>query len=211
MGKYLIGFGVIGIFCVAGIFAHGEPEIANSEKSATPTTGYQAPEHLRIAVVDIGYIFKNSKWQTSKMEALKKKVADAEDELHKQQAKIAALQEKEKSPDLDSPARDAATTEILELTGLLSTQTAVTKKQFMEDEASLYYKTMQDIKEEIRNACRQHDIQVVLRINKDPIDPSSRVDILRDINDPIQYFDSNLDITEEVLAAVNAKESESAN
>jgi hypothetical protein len=80
----------------------------------------------------------------------------------------------------------------------------------MREEGVIYYGVMEDIKKEIRRCCERHEIQMAFRINNEPVDPTNREDILRGINAPVPYFDSGLDITEEVLTALNSKD-ETAN
>jgi hypothetical protein len=72
-------------------------------------------------------------------------------------------------------------------------------------EQSLYLDTLQRVTREIDQCCERHKIQIVFRVNKNPLDAKDPQDILRVINRPIQHFDQTLDITNEVIAGLNTR------
>jgi Skp family chaperone for outer membrane proteins len=210
MARYFIGLGVLMILGAACILARGEPDAAIPEKSSASAGGYQAPDHLRIAVVDIASIFKNDKRFRTKMEEMKIKVNAAQTELLEEQKTIDA-QEQKPRPEIESTFSQIADEELVQMKSKMTEKIGKQKAEFMREEGVIYYDTMENIKREIQRCSEKYQINLVIRVNRDPVNPTDRSDILRGINAPIPYFDSSLDITEEVLAALNGKESDAAN
>jgi ornithine carbamoyltransferase len=70
-------------------------------------------------------------------------------------------------------------------------------------EHALYLDMLERMKQEIVRCCERHNIQMVYRVNKEPLNETDPNDILRVINLPIPYFHPDLDITDEVVAGLN--------
>jgi NAD+--asparagine ADP-ribosyltransferase len=181
MKRHLIGYATIGALSVVCILARGESETAERSNSSSQ---YQPPEQLRIAFVDIAALFKKHTRFRAKMDELKRRV-DAEAKEVNGEDKIIDNQEQKNK---------------------LDEKIKIQKEQFEREEGVIYFDTIESINREIRRCCKQHRIQVAIRFSGEPIDPTNREDILRSINRAITYFDPSLDITDEVLAGVNAND-----
>src|SRR5262245_10251150 len=142
------------------------------------------------------------------MKDLKKKVAVAEVGLKEQGDRIAKLQKELGEATMDASLKQSTTKVLAEATAQFNTQKTVQGAEFMQDEAVLYWDAFQDISREITRAASRHNIDLVLKINRDPINNNDRNDILRGINAPIQYLNPKLDITEEVQAGLAANQPE---
>lgn len=73
----------------------------------------------------------------------------------------------------------------------------------MREEGKIYFDLLQEIEHQIDQCAKRHNIDLVFRINSEPIDPNDRNDILRGINKGVRCFNHSLDITDEVLAGLN--------
>jgi len=211
MSRYMIAIVAGAGLSLLYVFAHAETDATREEREHAAGKSYAAPEGVRVAVVDIAALFKQNPRFDAKMKELKQKVEAAEADLKEQGEKIAKLQKELGAAAIDASLKQSTTRVLAEATAQFNTQKTVEGAEFMQNEEALYWDAFQDINREIARAAARHNIDLVLRINRDPIDKTDRNDILRGINAPIQYINPKLDITEEVQAALAANYADSAN
>jgi Skp family chaperone for outer membrane proteins len=192
MNRPRICFTAVAFFTAVCLLAHGENPTHNDE--------YQAPDRLRVAVVDIAQVWKQSTELKAQLAEVKKKVEAAEGQVKEQQKRISELQTPRQTDGAIVPPSEKS---VEQLNSLLNQAIGAQREQLMQEEGTIYYELLQKIDKAIEHCVNRHGIQMVFKVNTDPVDPKDRNDVLRGINKSICYFDPRLDITEEVLADLN--------
>jgi Skp family chaperone for outer membrane proteins len=159
-----------------------------------------------IAVVDISYIFKKHERFKTQMEQMKKEMETIEAELKADREKIAQQEQQRNQYKSDSAEFKKMDEDIARQMAEFNLKMGKLRKDFMEREAKVYYQTYVDIVHAVEYYCRRQNIGLVLRFNGEPVDPSRRDDVLREINKPVVLQDQ-IDITPDVLALLNRDQS----
>jgi Skp family chaperone for outer membrane proteins len=155
-----------------------------------------------MAVVDIGYIFKEHKRFKMERDAMKRDVEAAESALREEAQKIQKLQERLEQLKPGTPDFKSLDEELAKQKADFNLRATKQKKEFLDREASIYYKTHLEVDEAVAQFAQRHNIGLVLRFNGDKPDPNIREDVLRAINRPVVY-QNNIDITPDILQHLN--------
>jgi Skp family chaperone for outer membrane proteins len=148
-----------------------------------------------VAVVDVGYIFKNHARFKAEMDKMKDQVMAAENALKAEQERIKGLMDQLK-------VYTAGTPEYRKFEGEVA-NAQLQKKDFMDREAKVYLQVYNEIERAVSQFARDHGIAIVHRFDGDPVDASDRNRILGSITKPIVYYDPQVDITPDVLKMLN--------
>jgi Skp family chaperone for outer membrane proteins len=179
--------------------------VASSAPAQGPNQAGANARKYHIAVVDVGYIFKNHQRFRTTMEGMKtemegieanlktKREAIAQKELHRQELNIGTPDYKQLDEEL---AREKANFNV-EMTQL--------RKEFLEREAKVYHQTYLEVDDTVRYYAERNEIGLVLRFNGEPPDPNRREQVLQSINKPVVY-QNKIDITPDILALLNRSE-----
>jgi Skp family chaperone for outer membrane proteins len=163
--------------------------------------GANAPKH-GIAVVDVGYIFKEHGRFRATMDGMKKELEAIEEQLKAERARV---EQKEKLRDgfnPGTPEYKTADEEVTRMKADFNVHMTQLRKDFLEREAKTYYETYKEVNTAVTYYCQRNNIMLVLRFNGEPADPSRREGVLQEINKPIVY-QNNIDITPDILALLN--------
>ena len=171
------------------------PAAAQPARSANPAA--------HVAVVDVGYIFKNHARFKAEMDKMKDQVMNAENQLKAEQERIKGLMDQLKHYNPGTPEYRKFEGEVAKAQGDFSVNTQLQKKDFMEREAKVYLQVYNEIERAVSQFARDHGIAVVYRFDGDPVDANDRNRILGMITKPIVYYDSQVDITPDVLKMLN--------
>jgi phage terminase small subunit len=74
----------------------------------------------------------------------------------------------------------------------------------MDREASVYHEVFGEIQVAVTKFAQEHGIAVVHRFDGDPVESSDRNQVLRGITKPLVYFDTTIDITQDIVTRLNA-------
>jgi Skp family chaperone for outer membrane proteins len=157
-----------------------------------------------VAVVDVGYIFKNHNRFKVAMDKMKDEVMAAENTLKTERDRITGMMEQIKSYGVGTPDYKKLEAEIAKAQGDFNVTAQLQKKDFMDREAKVYLQVYTEVEKAVEAFARQHGIAIVHRVDGDPIDGSDRNQILRGITKPIVYLEPGIDITGDVLKMLNA-------
>jgi Skp family chaperone for outer membrane proteins len=161
-----------------------------------------------VAIIDLSMIFKNHKGFNALMDEMKASVSATEQELKLRQEKLQTMAKNLKdSPDFKpgTPEYMEVETQITQESAALQADIALKKKEFMQREAGIYYQIYQEVYQEVKYFCQQHQIGLVLRYNSDPPDPNNPQEVLKDLNKMVVFHDQ-LDITGSVLENLNSRQ-----
>ncbi len=136
------------------------------------------------------------------MDALGKDIRATEDTLNKERSGIQKLMERLK--DYKPGTEDFKKLEevIAQKQADFSVKAQIQKREFQDREAALYYKTLQEINEAVKYFAEQKGIGLVMKFNSEPMDPSDRDSVMRELNKPVM-FQSGINITDIILAELN--------
>jgi Skp family chaperone for outer membrane proteins len=85
----------------------------------------------------------------------------------------------------------------------LDIKVAVKRREFLEQEAKVYYGVYREIEDAVAVFAQRHGIRLVLRYSGDEMKPDDRASVLQGVNRPVVYQD-RLDITQDILNRLNA-------
>jgi Skp family chaperone for outer membrane proteins len=160
-----------------------------------------------VAVIDISRIFKEHQRFRSSLEFMKKDVETAEAGLRKDAEELKKMAENLKSPSNPyapgsqqyKQQEEAIATKQAQIQLKMNLQ----KKEFMEQEAKIYYQVYTEIETEVERFAKRYGINLVLRYNDiEMTQDSDRQLILAGVNRPVVY-QNNIDITNDILKAIN--------
>ena len=156
-----------------------------------------------VAVIDVGYIFKNHIRFKGAMDKMKDEVMAAENGLKAERDRINGLMEQIKGFNVGTPEYKKLEAEVAKAQGDFNVNAQLQKKDFMEREAKVYLQVYSEIEKAVEQFAREHRIAVVHRFDGEPVDNSDRNQILRGITKPIVYLEPGIDITPDVLKMLN--------
>ena len=155
-----------------------------------------------LAMMDVGYIFKNHKAFNNDMKVLEQEASTFQQHMQATDAQLKLLKARMEQTE------DKAEKEKLEAT--LATQgtefqLSVRKAQLdiSDREARLYYETYSMLQEETKKYSRSRGIHVVLKFARDQIKPSDRRSVMEGLARPVIFSDAP-DISDDILKAMDS-------
>jgi Skp family chaperone for outer membrane proteins len=169
------------------------PATVFAQQAASAPTGH------RIAVIDVGYIFKNLpeiKAQISKVEADLKK-----DEAELKQKREALKQAVEQLKTLKIGTADYAKQEeyVANLESKLRLNRSRKQNQLRGVEAKIYFDNYQRIAAAVKAIATHNNIKLVLRFNSEDMDLEQNDSVARGVMKNVVYQDSTINITDTVI------------
>jgi hypothetical protein len=169
--------------------------------SREPVASSPRPAVVRgpVAVVDINYLFKNHQGFKQSMDALKARVESADASLRARHEALAKERDKLSQFKPGSPNYKQLEQQVADAAAKMQVDMQLQKKEFLEEEARVYFDTYRQIQEVIADYANRNRIGLVLRFSRDPIDREDRQSVLAGVNRPIVY-ESGMDITNDILS-----------
>ncbi len=190
--------------CLLGAAVLALAQAPPPARSAAPPAGPY------IAMVDVGYIFKNHVRFKQMMDALKAEIQQADARFRAENEAVRQMSQQLEQERPGTPNYKQLEEAIAKRRADLQVQMGLQRKEFVLREAKLYYAVYQEIEQVVRYYATQNNIAVVLRFNGDSVDPDDPESILREINKPVIYFAQSLDLTPMVLEALNRSAAQTA-
>ncbi len=199
MNRHLAVF-ALAVAAAFGQAAHAQvpapaPAAAPAARAASPAT--------HVAVIDVGYIFKNHTRFKQAMDKMKDEVMQAENALKAERDRINGLMEQLKGFNVGTPEYKKLEAEVAMAQGDFSVTAQLQKKDFMDREAKVYLQVYTEIERAVSQFARDNGIAVVHRFDGDPVDAADRNRILGSITKPIVYYDPQVDITPDIARMLN--------
>ena len=166
--------------------------------------GANAPK-FGVAVVDVGYIFKNHegiKAQVTRVENDLKKY-DAELKTKREALKTAAEQLKQYK--VGSPEYAAQEEKLAGMESKLRLEMARKRKELADAEAKIYFENYQQIAEGVKYLAQYYKINLVLRYNSEDMNLEHSDSVIRGVMKNIVYHDEALDMTKGVMQYLDRK------
>lgn len=192
-------FGILGWFHDRIPAAADEP-VAAEAKETRKQSG-------RVALVDLGRVFKESDQFNAGREALKVELAKTETEAQVMAAEIQRLETKSKQLTAGTNEHDAATDELALKKQTFDAYRKQVQRQFAKTEANLYVKIYEMVRDHIKKYADANGIDLVIRYSAEEADlkqPRTPQQSLQLLNQQVVYHKS-LDITDQIVQAVNGR------
>jgi len=165
-------------------------------------TSAPTPQRATVVVIDVEAVFKAHNRFKQAIDIMKKDVADFENHVRDQQAKIRSKTEEMQQFNPGTPDYKRKEEEAAQMTSVLQVQMQLKRRDFMEREAKLYYNVYTEVKGLVARFANDQGISLVLRYNSAEIDPTDRNSVMMGVNSPI-VFQRNLDITRWIIKKAN--------
>lgn len=156
----------------------------------------------KVAIVDIGLIFKSHPSFSQELQSLKGEADGFKNETRQLQAKLIEKAEVLKNYQPDSPEFSSAETELAQESAALEIQQRNKLRGLMEREAKLHYDTYLQIKRAVSTYCEQRSIQMVIRHDSTKMDAEQPQTIMQKVNSKIVFHRPANEITEAIVAMV---------
>jgi len=192
------------VVALSQLSAFGQAPVAAPAQPAPPQGQARPASPLsHVAVIDVGYIFKNHIRFKAAMDKMKDEVMVAENALKGDRDRINGLMEQLKGFNVGTPEYKKLEAEIAKGQGDFNVNAQLQKKDFMEREAKVYLQVYTEVEKAVGQFARDHGIAVVFRFDGDPVDGADRNQILRGITKPIVHYEAGNDITPDILKMLN--------
>ncbi|MGE0609743.1 MAG: OmpH family outer membrane protein [Pirellulales bacterium] len=177
--------------------------IATAILSCNAVAHAQSPN---VALLDLGYIFKNHAGFNAAMERMRGDVQAAETKIRNDRDALVALVgdlRAEKEFKKGTKEYNQLEQDLTRREADIQIEMNVKKKEFMERESRIYYNVYKEVMAAVSDHCQRNGILVVMRFAGDPVDPTDPQSILKDINKQVLHWDPSIDITPHVLRRVS--------
>jgi Skp family chaperone for outer membrane proteins len=162
-----------------------------------------APAGTSVAVIDVAFIFKNHVRFNAQMNDMKRDIEGFDASIRGEQQNFAKKREQLTQFNPSSDQYKKAEEDLAHIKSDLDIKVAVKRREFLEQEAKIYYGIYREIEEAVAIFAQQNRIGLVLRYSGDEMKPDDRASVLQGVNRPVVYQD-RLDITQHVLGRLNA-------
>lgn len=170
---------------------------------ASVTGWAQSSGGVPVAVVDIGEVFKSHPRFNQQIQALREKVKAYEQSLQQQAQTL-----KQQRDAMSSTFKPGTTQykqkeeELARQQAQMTTEAQLRRKDFLEQEAKVYYDTYQEVQGVVAQFAQKWRIGLVLRFSRVDMKIEDQNSILQGVNRPVVYYDSSLDITDHIVNAI---------
>jgi len=169
---------------------------------AAPAATAGAPMGTNVAVIDVAQIFKKHNRFNAAMQDIKKDIEDFDNFVRAEQNKMKALAEQLQSFKAGSVEYKQKEEEIARMTSEMQVKIGLKRKEFLEQEARVYYHVYKEIEQSVQNFAIRNRIGLVMRYNADEMKEDDRASVLQGVNRAVVY-QQGLDITHFILEDLN--------
>lgn len=161
-----------------------------------------ATAQTRVAIVDIGLIFKNHPAFSQKLAALKQEADQFQNNALQEQQQLVQQAEILKQYTPGSPEYKSAESKLAQQSAAMEVGQRNKMRELMQQEAQLHYNTYTEINQLVSAYCEGKGIQLVLRYNSQKMDPQVPATVMQKVNGSVIYHNQNNDITQPIIARI---------
>ena len=163
-----------------------------------------ANAQTKVAIVDVGTIFKQHPSFAGQLETLKAQADGFKAEAMKAQQSLAQSAQALQELKPDSVDFKTKQTELAKSAAALQVDQNGLMQKLMEREAMLHFETYQQVNALISQYCDDRGIQLVLRYNNQKMDLAQPGSVMARVNSSVIYHDPNNDITKAIIGQLVA-------
>lgn len=187
---------VLATMCAGVALGQAGPPAAARPAAAAPAGG------TNVAVIDIAFVFKHHNRFNGMMGEIKKEIEQFEAYVREEQRKFNAKKEELTAFRAGTQEYNAKEEELARAASEMQVQVGLKRKQFLEDEARVYYRVYREIEQSVGIFAQRNRIGLVMRFNGDDMKENDRASVLQGVNRAVVY-QQNLDITQLILDDLN--------
>ena len=161
-----------------------------------------ASAQTRVALVDIGEVFKSHPVFTQQLEALKQEAEQFKASSLQLQQSLMQKAEVLKNYTPDSENFKKTEASLAQESAAMEVDQRNKMRKLMQQEARLHFDTYAEVNELIGKYCDDHGIQLVLKYNSAQMDMKNPSSIMQRVNGSIVYHDQSKDITSKIIAQI---------
>jgi len=186
--------------------AAGALSVAFLIDSAAAQPPVQQPQSLagQTVLLDVNAVFKAHLRFKAMMEDMQRDVEQAEADVKQEKEKIRKLAESLEQFHAGTQDYQQLDTELTKRQSDLAVKVQMRKKEFIQQEAKIYYGVYQEIMGAVEDFANQTGVALVMRYNREPASVEKPDDVLREINKPVVWSPRGRDITDFIIQKVNA-------
>ena len=171
---------------------------AQTAPSAQPAPSGAARAGGHVAVIDIGYIFRNHEGFKNALDGIKAEYENYEKQVREQQQSMTAKAEQLKALPAGSPEYRALEEELAGLSTRMRLDLGRKQKERVDKEARVYFNAYREIELMVQRFADRYGIDLVIRYNSEEMDVNKPESVLQGINKFI-VFNRGLDISNHIL------------
>ncbi len=158
-----------------------------------------------VALLDVGYVFKQNAHFNALKENLKLELQRADAQMKAERDSIIERAKALKELKIGTPDYKQLESQIANMQAALQVKVQLMKKELMTKEAKIYHQVYTEICQEVEVIAQQYGFAAVIQFNGDQATPENPEAIMRHISRPIVWHNASLDITPRVLERLNAR------
>lgn len=178
---------LVSAVCLAALMAVSSALTAQAQPAAQPRP--------TVAIIDLSYVFKNYSKFNEMTANMKRKVEGADAALKARQEELKKLAQQVDGMQLGSLERNKLEEQATKLQADIQVEVATQRKDFLREEAAIYYTIYQEVQDAIKAYCERNGIVLVMRFNGEPPDPNNPQEVMQDLNKAVVYYHRAIDIT----------------
>ncbi|MGQ9576244.1 MAG: OmpH family outer membrane protein [Thermoguttaceae bacterium] len=190
----------LGVFTLNLLGAAAWAQTGPAPPSAAGSRG-----RAEIALIDVGYIFKNHARFKQQMAELQGDMEREDAAMKRERDQIRALQDQLNELQAGSPDYRQREQEIAQRVADLNVRITLMRKEFLKREARIYHNTYQQIQEAVEEFATRYGVAAVLKFNSEPPDLEKPDEVLRGLNQQVIWFDKSRDITQPILESLKRR------
>ena len=193
--------------CLAMLFTAVPASAQNMAGGQAATVAHRQPTAPLngIALLDMAFLYKNLNRIKAQREEMKTDFQRVEADLKRERETLQSLVEQLKGFKPGTPDYKRMEEDIVQRDANLQIQMKMTQREFGEREAKLWHAVYQEILQEVDYIAKANSISVVLQFDGEPLKKDEPRDVLRNIQKPVIWYSSGLDITGQVLHRLNSR------
>ena len=189
-------FVIVVVSLIAGMAFSGSLHPAISQDKPVP-------RHCDVAVLDVSRVFEKFDGFQKEMQVLKSDVDSFELVLKQAQSEQAELGRRIQATAERSAERRELEAEFNERNTYLRNEMETKRSGFLAKEAEFYAVRYRAVEKAVHTIAARRELRLVLRFSSEALNDKDRKSVLQTVNRPV-VFQDQLDITDEVIAAINA-------
>jgi outer membrane protein len=179
--------------------------VAAVGQAAEPAAATDTASH-RVALVDIGYIFKNYQKFSTLTASLGELIEESDTQARAQLEQMRALQERLNNTSLasDSPEQKQLAAQLVALQNALQASRQVNQRDLVRKEAEIYKTAYLEVQDSVKKYAKHYGYTLVLQFTRPDLSSAgSARDILDQLNNPVIYYSAQDDISDPILQFLN--------
>jgi len=152
-----------------------------------------------IALVDVGYIYKNYDRFKQYMADLQADMERADAVMKKERDSLKQLQDSLSQYNAGSKEYKDLEERIVGKSADFNARVTLQRKEFLVNEAKIYHMIYQQIQDEVKAFAQENNVLAVLRFNSELPEVTKPDEVARGLNNQVVWHHPNLDITKYIL------------